>query len=225
MTKKITKEFKSLLRNYNGFPKPPDLDKITDEHELRDISVKYEDANQEPPELPDMDTLVALAHEIVQEAGEGIVVFSDSMKGGVGKSTTAFNLATSLVELGFNVCIVDACENQNCIQWNDGRPDDLPGLTVVPCLDPKNLGKIVKGQARNHHFVIIDGTPGTTIMTTKGIAISDVVIIPLKPHTMALDTLPKYLDNYYTACQEKIILLDQDIEVPAIILCSDDSCL
>jgi chromosome partitioning protein len=54
-----------------------------------------------------------------------MIISVTSLKGGVGKSTIAQNLAVCLAHNGVNVCVADADpDNENSGNWGNIRSDD-----------------------------------------------------------------------------------------------------
>jgi chromosome partitioning protein len=104
-----------------------------------------------------------------------------NLKGGVGKTTIAQNLAVCFAHMGFKTCIVDTDTNQNSLAWSGVRDDGLPNITVVGSTDAKALGKTVDNMHKDYEVVIIDGTPSLSEMTTRIILACDVLIIPILP--------------------------------------------
>jgi chromosome partitioning protein len=104
-----------------------------------------------------------------------------NLKGGVGKTTIAQNLAVCFAHMGFKTCIVDTDENQNSLVWSGVRSSDLPDIMVVGVIDINALPKTVDKLHRDYDVVIIDGTPSLSEMATGIIIASDILIIPILP--------------------------------------------
>ncbi|WP_461137387.1 nucleotide-binding protein, partial [Spirosoma terrae] len=55
-----------------------------------------------------------------------MIISVTSLKGGVGKSTIAQNLAVCFAHSKYTVCIVDVDTNQSALRWSGLRDEDLP---------------------------------------------------------------------------------------------------
>lgn len=122
-----------------------------------------------------------------------------NLKGGVGKTTVSQNLAVGLAHVGYKVCIVDTDRNQNSIAWVGERADDLPNLLAVGLTESKALTKMVDKLDRDHDFVIIDGTPSLSEMTTRIILASDLLIIPTLPSGHDIRSMQLFFERYEQA--------------------------
>ena len=105
-----------------------------------------------------------------------------NLKGGVGKSTLSQNLGVFLAKSGRSVCIVDTdTEQKSTIEWNERRAKT--GLQQIPVFlfDEKSLASKASEEADNYDFVIIDGSPALSEITTKIVLIADLVMVPVMP--------------------------------------------
>ena len=104
-----------------------------------------------------------------------------NLKGGVGKTTIAQNLAVCFAHMGFKTCLVDTDTNQNSLAWCGVRDESLPNVTIIGATDAKALSKTVENMNKDYEIVVIDGTPSLSEMTTRIIISSDLLIIPILP--------------------------------------------
>lgn len=120
-----------------------------------------------------------------------------NLKGGVGKSTMSQNLGVFLAKSGHSVCIVDTdTEQKSTIEWNERR--SKTGLQQIPVFlfDEKSLAAKASEEADNFDFVIIDGSPALSEITTKIVLIADLVIVPVMPSGNDFGALEKFLVRY-----------------------------
>ncbi len=122
-----------------------------------------------------------------------------NLKGGVGKTTIAQNLAVCFAHMGFKTCIVDTDTNQNSLAWCGVRSDDVPSITVVGVTDSSALGKTVDNLHRDYEVVIIDGTPSLGEMTTRIILTADLLIIPILPSAHDYRAMTPFFERYNQA--------------------------
>ena len=126
-----------------------------------------------------------------------------NLKGGVGKTTIAQNLAVCFAHMGYKVCIVDTDTNQNSLAWSGVRDENLPGILVVGATDSKALNKTVDKLDRDHEIVIIDGTPSLSEMTTRIILSSDILLIPILPSGHDFRAMTQFVERYEQAKEFK----------------------
>ncbi len=122
-----------------------------------------------------------------------------NLKGGVGKTTVAQNLAVCLSHLGYKVCLVDTDRNQNSIEWSGVRDENLPQILTVGVIDAKALTKNLDRLDSDNDFVIIDGTPSLSEMTTRIILASDLMLIPILASANDLRAIRQFIERYEQA--------------------------
>ena len=126
-----------------------------------------------------------------------------NLKGGVGKSTIAQNLAVALARRGHKLCIADTdLEQQTSTKWSsvrEGRGDELAAVPVF-VINPETISdQILNKLAKNYDLVLIDGTPALTELTTRIIIMSDFVVTPILASATDVWALDTFLKRYREA--------------------------
>lgn len=105
------------------------------------------------------------------------VIVLASPKGGVGKSTTALVLATTLAERGARVSVIDADPNQPIVGWA-AMPGCPPALDVISCTSEKEILPAIREAAARTPFVIVDLEGTANLLVAYAISRADLVIVP-----------------------------------------------
>jgi len=103
-----------------------------------------------------LDAVVANAPKIIAIANQ---------KGGVGKTTTAINLAAALVEAGFNILIVDLDPQGNASTGLGIDASDRTRTTYDLLLEEAELSAVVQKTAIDHLWI----APATTDLSSADI--------------------------------------------------------
>lgn len=107
-----------------------------------------------------------------------MIISVTNLKGGVGKSTIAQNLAVCFANMDYKVCIVDTDTNQTCMKWVSFRDEELPNVSVFGITEVGALAKNISVLNNDYDIVVIDGTPSLSKITSKILLLSDIAIIP-----------------------------------------------
>lgn len=101
-------------------------------------------------------------------------------KGGAGKTTLAFVLASELARSGASVAVIDADPNAIIAGWGRKRVDQGKGLPFSIVAGPKEseLVKLIDQHIRTHDFVVIDLEGTASRMTSRALARAHLVLIP-----------------------------------------------
>jgi len=105
------------------------------------------------------------------------VIVLASPKGGVGKSTTALVLGTTLAERGAKVTVIDADPNQPIIGWSE-LPGCPPNLSVLSCTSEKAIIPTIRKAAEHSPFVIVDLEGTANLLVAYAISRADLVVVP-----------------------------------------------
>lgn len=105
-----------------------------------------------------------------------------NLKGGVGKTTIAVNLAAAFTARGKNVCIIDTDQKQHsALEWAGIRDESRPLIQVVAMGQNQINNKILADFEEKFDLVLLDGTPQLSELATRTILVSDIIIIPISP--------------------------------------------
>ena len=100
-----------------------------------------------------------------------------NLKGGTGKTTTAIYMATTIHEMGRQVAVIDADNEQSALNWAQGG---LLPFEVLP-MDKDQLGKQARAQAEQGRMVFIDCAPNNRDTLYAAALVADKIIIPVAP--------------------------------------------
>ena len=123
-----------------------------------------------------------------------MIVLVCSQKGGVGKSTTATNLAALLACNGYDICLVDADKQSTSANWVADRQENehLPAIHIVQKYD--NIKKTLEDLDRRYEYVIVDAAGRDSREMRTGMLAAHKVLIPLQCSQPDLDTLETMKD-------------------------------
>ncbi len=133
-----------------------------------------------------------------------MIISVTNLKGGVGKSTLAQNLAVILAKKGYNLCLADTdIEQQTSMKWSGVRSSiEVENLPEVPVfiINPDTISdQILNKLGKKYDLVIIDGTPALTELTTRIIIMSDLVLTPILASATDVWALDTFLKRYNEA--------------------------
>jgi chromosome partitioning protein len=127
-----------------------------------------------------------------------MVISVTNLKGGVGKSTVARNIAAYFAEKGLKVCLVDTdLEQRTTCDWVERRPETATYIPVFPMASLQTLPKDVETHEKNgYEIVVIDGVPQLDKVATRTILISDLLLVPITPSIDDLKSFERFVTRY-----------------------------
>jgi chromosome partitioning protein len=122
------------------------------------------------------------------------VIAVANLKGGVGKSTVAQNLAVCFLQKGRSICIVDTdVVQESTVEWGIAREKrGYPKLDIFGISEEKLMSQILD-LSDKYDLVLVDGTPALGEITTKIMSVADLVLIPVMPSGNDFRALRKFL--------------------------------
>jgi chromosome partitioning protein len=115
-----------------------------------------------------------------------------SLKGGVGKTTTAMHLAACAVRADRAVTVVDADEERSATRWASFSNGDMPFAVVAAERD--RMAQQVRDLEGSHRTVIIDTPPNNREILTRAGMLSERVVVPVVPTGLDLDRMKPTLE-------------------------------
>ncbi len=111
-----------------------------------------------------------------------MIVALTGQKGGVGKSTTAINLAVAALSRGKRVLLVDADPQATARTWGDVAAESgQPTPTVVAMGPTMHKPGQLPAMAKDFDLVVIDCPPRHGDVQRAALMIADVAILPCGP--------------------------------------------
>lgn len=137
-----------------------------------------------------------LAIRSFQKQGHMIIAVTN-LKGGVGKSTIARNLAAYFIKQGVKTCIIDTdLEQRTTCDWQERRESEMR-VPVFPMTTVQALPKDVEThQQDGYQVIIIDGVPQMDQVATRTMLISDILLIPITPSIDDLKSFERFLTRF-----------------------------
>jgi chromosome partitioning protein len=104
-----------------------------------------------------------------------------NQKGGVGKTTTAINLAASLKRKNNRVLLIDADPQGSATQWHAVEGNNAFELLHHP--EPVRKSDIEE-LSQDYDYVVIDAPPAIGHITKSILTVTELAIVPLSPSSL-----------------------------------------
>ncbi|MCG7352167.1 AAA family ATPase [Roseomonas mucosa] len=121
----------------------------------------------------------------------GKILVSGGIKGGIGKSTLAANLAVLAARAGKEVLLVDADPQETTATWAAARGEqsgELAPVTTVTIVG-KQIREELKRLAHKYDVVIVDAGARDTSTQRAALSVASMVLLPFPPRGPDLWTL------------------------------------
>ena len=131
--------------------------------------------------------------------GRALLIASD--KGGVGKSTTATNLASYLVNNSRTVIILKTDKNNDILSWNEKRKQN--GLLPVPVYEEYgDVSEVIKRLKKICEVLIVDCPGHDSKEFRSALTVADILLTLVKPSSdFEEETLTHVTEKVRTAQQ------------------------
>lgn len=122
------------------------------------------------------------------EAGNiGLVIVAlVSLKGGVGKTTSAMHLAAVMAAEGSSVHVIDADDEQSALRWAS-YASELPFGVVAAERD--ELAQQARREERSGSIVVIDTPPNSRELLMRASVVATHVVVPVLPNGLDIDRM------------------------------------
>ncbi len=132
-----------------------------------------------------------------------------NQKGGVGKTTTAINLAASLKRRNNTLLYIDADPQGSAMQWH--AVENNNAFEIVHHPEPV-IKSDIREFSRSYDYLLIDAPPAIGDITKSILSVTEIAIIPVSPSSLDIWSCKGTLDLI-----EEIRPENPDIEVQLLI--------
>jgi chromosome partitioning protein len=132
-----------------------------------------------------------------------------NQKGGVGKTTSAINVAASLKRRNYKIGFIDADPQGSATQWHS--VEDNTAFEIMHHPEPISKNEITE-LSQDFDYLVIDAPPAIGDITKSILAVTDLSIIPLSPSSLDIWSCKGTLEMVDEARQE-----NPDLDVKLLI--------
>ena len=132
-----------------------------------------------------------------------------NQKGGVGKTTSAINVAASLKRRNYKIGFIDADPQGSATRWH--AVEDNTAFEIMHHPEPITRGEIDE-LSQDFDFLVIDAPPAIGDITKSILEVTDLSIIPLSPSSLDVWSCKGTLEMVDEARQE-----NPDLDVKLLI--------
>jgi len=120
-----------------------------------------------------------------------MILVVGGIKGGIGKSTLAANLAVLATRAGRDVLLIDADPQETTATWAAARADQTEGLAPVTtvAIVGKQIREELKRLASKYQTIIVDAGARDTTTQRAALSIANLALFPFPPRGPDLWTL------------------------------------
>lgn len=119
------------------------------------------------------------------------IILIASQKGGVGKSTTAVNIAAVLANQGNDVLLVDSDRQASVSEWWAERKLNHPDNPKIACIQKYGeLDDTLTDLSNRYQYVIVDVTGRDSEEMRSAMVVADILLTPVKASQVDINTLP-----------------------------------
>lgn len=113
----------------------------------------------------------------------------EAIRGGVGKTTLAVNLAVFFTTKGFRVTVIKADKNAELAEWQQRRErSELPRFAIREALG--NISNEIRKFKTLSDIVLVDTAGHDSVEFRSAISVADIFLSPVRPSSQAeVDTL------------------------------------
>jgi len=122
-----------------------------------------------------------------------MILLSGAIKGGVGKSTIAANLAVHLATVGVDVVILDTDAQATCARFAERRAE--AGLPPINCIQRTgDVSHALRDLATRYQVVIVDAGGRDSRELRTAMLVAHLLLTPIRASQADLETLPAVND-------------------------------
>lgn len=121
-----------------------------------------------------------------------MIISIASLKGGVGKTVLATNIAAALAKQGATVLYVDGSPFPDSLNWFEYREENAAeNIQKISHIKAQNnLAEIIRQNRDEYEYVIVDAPSVLHAEINQAILAADILIGPIRPSQIDLDTIP-----------------------------------